>query len=1130
MYKNYTGIFCVPPGRISKLLLIMKLTVFIIVISLMQVSATTFAQRVTLKKNDISLDKLFREIRKQTNYDLLISTTKVRNAKKVNVNFNNTPVSKVLDIALHGSGLTYTIEDKTIVIAEEDVPVVSLKGKEAVPIDIRGRVIDSLGNVLPGASIKVKGTTKAISADAKGEFILQGIEENATLIISFVGYQTKEVAVNGQSWLTISLTADELLSKLNEVVVIGYGSQKRETLTGAVASVKGSELVKTPQPNLSNSFAGRIPGVIASNGSGEPGYDGSSILIRGMSTTGNNSPLIVIDGVANRLGGLERINPDDIESMSVLKDASAAIYGAQAANGVILITTKKGKINKPDLTYSFNQGFVSPTSLPTMADAATFAAIQNEIAYYQNPANGANQRYSSADIEKFRNGSDPLNYPNVNWQKSLLKDYSLQNKHNLSVRGGTEATDYYVSLGKTFQNAIYKGGTTRYDQYNVLANIGVKVNDRLKMNVELSGRKENRLTPQGIGAGSIFQSLFLTYPIIPVYYPNGLVSSGNGAGRNPAVMVNGDIIGDYKSTTSVYNGLLSGSYELPVKGLSIDGFFAVDQQYNYGKGFSKPYVTYQYDRNTNVYNTIKGGPLAPNLNQATENISLITANIKLNYKAQFGPHNLAAFIAYEQSETNDATFSASRLNFLSADLPELSQGGSLPTDYGNSGSSFRNARQNFFGRANYNYKEKYLAEFQLRYDGSSIFPTENRFGLFPGISLGWRLSEESFVKNLSFVDNLKLRLSYGQLGNDKVGANQFLDQFGLQNGLFATGDPAGNVSGIGFNRLANPNITWEVAKKYNIGLDGTVFKNLSFVLNFFKENRSNILTKRNASIPVLTGISSDQIPDENIGSVENKGFETEISYADKIGEFTFNIGGNFTYARNKVLFLDEAPNLIGYQRYTGLPIGSDLLYQADGIFRTQADIDAYPHLPGTIAGDLRYTDVNGDGAITAADRVRTDLTNVPQIVYGINASVTWKQFDLSLLFAGQARARQYLLPDAGTIGNFPSSWADNRWSPSNSDGSFPRVTDRSSTTYGSYRTTFWLRNTSFLRLKNAQIGYNLPQNVASSIKLKAVRIFASGFNLLTITSLKDYDPEGNDGNGYFYPQQKTYNLGINVTF
>ncbi|MDB5158851.1 MAG: SusC/RagA family TonB-linked outer membrane protein, partial [Mucilaginibacter sp.] len=543
-------------SRLSrKLVLIMKLTAFLIAVPLMLVSTFSFGQTISFKGNEVTLDKLFRQIRKQTGYDLLISTTKIKNAKKVNVDFKNTSLHDVLDAALKGTDLTYSIEGKTIVIAEKEISPPDFTRKQELVTDVRGELVDSMDMALPGASIKIKGSSKATLTNQNGKFYLQGVNRDAVLVISYVGYKVQEVPINKQSFLKIKLLADESLS-LREIVVVGYGTQQKETLTGSVESVKGTELAKTPQPNLSNSFAGRVPGIIASNSSGEPGYDGASILIRGKSTIGDNSPLVVIDGVANRLGGLERMDPQDIESVSVLKDASAAIYGAQSANGVIIVTTKKGRLNKPELKYSFSQGIVMPTFLPKMADAATFASIQNEILYYQNPTAGLNQRYSAGELEKFRNGVDPLNYPNVNWLKSLLKDYSIQNKHNLSLRGGTESADYYVSLGKTFQNAIYKNGTTRYDQFNVLANIGVKVNERLKLGIGLSGRKEDRLTPQGIGAADIFQSLYLTYPITPVYYPNGLVSSGNGDGRNPAVMVNGNIVGDYNSSASFYNGTL----------------------------------------------------------------------------------------------------------------------------------------------------------------------------------------------------------------------------------------------------------------------------------------------------------------------------------------------------------------------------------------------------------------------------------------------------------------------------------------------------------------------------------------------------------------------------------------------
>jgi TonB-linked SusC/RagA family outer membrane protein len=1001
---------------------------------------------------------------------------------------------------------------------------------------ISGTVTDEKGVPMPGVSVIIKGSTVGIPTNANGAFEIHVADDAQILVFSFVGYLKIEENITGKTKLAIQLSPDTHSTNLNEVVVVGYGTQKKATLTGSVATVKGEDLAKSPQPNLANSLAGRVPGLVASNASGEPGYDGSTLLVRGRGTNGDNSPLYVIDGVANRLGGIERLNPDDIESLSVLKDGSAAIYGAQAANGVILVTTKKGKIGAPTLSYSYNQGFTQPSNLPKLADAPTFAAIQNEIAYYRTPASGLNQVYSADDIAKFGNGSDPLNYPNTNWEKQVLKSVALQDKQDLSIRGGTDAVNYYVSLGNQYQDGLYKNGATKYKQNNVLSNIGIKVNERLKLGVELSFRREDRTTPAGNSAATLFGLIYNQYPIIPAFYPNGLPSPGDAGGQNPALMVNGDVIGTMKSVTSYFNGTLNGSYQLPIPGLSLDGFLAVDQQVNNTRTFQKPYLTYLYDKNSQTYTPVHGGQTTPQLSQSTETINLITTNLKLNYKHSFGAHNISAFVAVEQSQTNEQTFNAYRINFLSTELPELSQGGSAPTDQGNGGGSYRTARQNYFGRFNYDYKEKYLLEFSLRDDGSTIFAPGHRFGLFPGISVGWRISQEDWMKNSNLFTDLKLRASYGKLGNDRIGANQYLDNFGYSSGVFATGNQI-NATGITYYLLANPNITWEVSQKYNVGIDAVLFHDLSVSLNVFKENRSNILAKRNASIPGVSGISNDQIPDENIGKVNNNGFEAEINYNKQINDFRFNIGGNFTFTKSKVVFLDEAPNTLAYQKVTGQPLGTtlnnnqtDLYYQAMGVFKTQAEIDGYPHLPGTIPGDLKYEDYNHDGTIDASDRVRSDKSNVPEIVYGITAGASYKNFDVNILFSGQADVVQYILPDAGTIANFPSSWADNRWSPTNPNGTYPRVDDRSGTYFSNQRSTFWLRNTSFLRLKNVQLGYNFSQSVASKLKVHAIRLYVSGFNLLTFTSLKDYDPEGQNETGYFYPQQKIYNIGANITF
>ncbi|HEV2480737.1 MAG TPA: TonB-dependent receptor [Puia sp.] len=993
---------------------------------------------------------------------------------------------------------------------------------------ISGTVTDSLGQGMPAVTVTVKGSKAATTTDVNGKFTIHA-SGNATLVFTSVGYVPREEKVGGRSALDIRMFVNGSNQDLNQVIVVGYGTQKKATVTGAVASIQGADLVQSPAPNLSNSLAGRMPGVMALNTSGEPGYDGATILIRGQATLNNNSPLIVIDGVANRLGGLERLNPIDIESVSVLKDASAAIYGAEGANGVILITTKHGKSGRPTVSFDYNEGFMQPSRLPKMADAATFATIQNEISYYDDSAGGLNHIYTPAQIQKFRDGSDPLNYPNQNWEKAVLKNVALQDKQDLAIRGGNDNITYYLSLGNQYQDGLYKNGATKYKQNNVLSNIDVKVNDKLRFGLNLGYRSENRTTPAGIGASAIFDQIYSIYPTIPTYYPNGLPSEGVNGGQNPAVEVNGNLVGTLKSVTNTFNGTLTGSWTLPVKGLSLDGFLGVDQFTNNSKQFAIPWITYQYAQSTNTYTPIKDGPTQPNLNQSTETNTLVTANLKLNYSLQVGLHSFKAFVAYEQSDNNDATFAASRLNFLSSSLQELSQGGTDPTDYGNSGSSSETTRQNYFGRFNYDYAGKYLLEFQLRDDGSSIFAPGHRYGVFPGVSAGWRIAQENFMKNVDWVNDLKLRASYGKLGNDRVSAYQYLDNFSYQSGVFTTGATQNQIV-INYNLLSNPNITWEVSNKYNIGLDGTIFKHLSFELNVFEDKRSNILLPLNASIPGVTGIASSQIPDENIGKAENKGFEANLNYKRSFGKWSFNLGGNFTYARSRVIYQDEAPNTLSYQQATGRPIGSQLLYQAIGIYRTWDQINATPHIPGTQPGDLIYKDVNHDGQITYADEMRASKSNIPWIVYGLTGGASWKNFDLSLLFSGQADVVQYLLPDAGTVGNFPSSWADNRWSPSNPNGTYPRADDRSGEYYGNYRSTFWLRNTSFLRLKNVEVGYTFPHETLRHIGISALRVYANGFNLLTVTSLKDYDPEGNNEQGYFYPQQKIYNLGLNVTF
>lgn len=697
--------------------------------------------------------------------------------------------------------------------------------------------VSSKGVPLAGATVAVKGSSVSTLTDVQGKFSITA-PSNATLVFSHVGKALLEVSLNGKTNIQVEMEDENVT--LGEVVVVGYNTQKKATLTGSISVVKGADLVKSPQPNVSNSLAGRFSGLIVNNRGGEPGYDGSSFMIRGLATTGKNDVLVVVDGVPGQIGGLERLNPNDIESISVLKDASAAIYGSRSANGVILVTTKRGKTGKPSISLSFNQAFTSPTRLPKMADAATYAAINNEIDYYNNPSGGMNQRYSAAEIQKFADGSDPLNYPNTDWAKETLQKTALQSQANLGMSGGTENVRYYLSIGYLNQDGLYKNGATKYKQYNFRTNVDANITKDLKIGVYLSGREEDRVYPTS-SAGNIFRSIYRAYATIPAFYPNGLPSYGI-EGNNPVMMAT-DIGGLNKNPTHVFNGILKANYNISaVKGLSVDGFMAFDKSWSFSKTFSKPYPLYSYNRGSDTYERriVGGASSAATLNESQYNQSQSTYNFKINYQRSFGEHDVSSFVGVEQSQSRSETFGASRINFPTVQTPELSQGGTAATDQNNWGSSFNFTRSSYIGKIAYDYNEKYMLELQARIDGSSIFPKRRQFGFFPSVSAGWRISKESWFKNALFINDLKIRASYGALGNDDVGQFQYFNNYSFANN-FVSGSSI--TPGLDLTKLANPFITWEDTRKTDFGIEGVIFNNFSFEFIHFRQKRSSILAK-----------------------------------------------------------------------------------------------------------------------------------------------------------------------------------------------------------------------------------------------------------------------------------------------
>lgn len=1089
---------------------------------------------INIKSNMIvTVDEVFKMISDQTDYKFIYQDNLFDNHEKVKLEKGEIKVGDLLNMCISDPTISAEFMNNTLRINQltPEPPLPSVEQQQTVS----GTVKDGSGMPLPGVNVVEKGTSNGTTTDFDGNFDLAAAGD-AVLVFSYVGFETTEIEVNNQS--NIAVTLNEDLAKLDEVVVVGYGQKTKTTLTGSVSTAKGEDIIKSPQPNVSNSFAGRLSGVIALNRTGEPGDDGSIIRVRGISTTGDNDPLIVIDGVANRLGGLERINPNDIENISVLKDASAAIYGSQAANGVILITTKRGQKGKPTVSFTTNFGLTSPTTLPDMADAPTYASIINEINYYRSPSNGLNQIYSPEDIKAFANGSDLNNFPNTDWIKESIRSSSPQSNQNISVRGGGEKVNYFTSLGRTTQEGIFVGGINKFEQTNLRSNLDINLSENLKIGVDLNVRKERKHSPVR-NSEDIFRAIYRTYPTIPSRYSNGLLSAGVEQGLNPIILATSQP-GTSNRPSTIINATLNFEYKIPfAEGLSLKGFYSEDRISSLTKTFSKPYTVYQIDKSVNPvkFNEVIGGPNSgtAELTQAQNNVQLVTSNIRLNFDRVFDQHHINAFVAYEQQEHELSDFEAFRSGFLSTQIPEFDLGGGKPEQSSNKGSSERFTRQNYFSRVSYNYAQKYLLELQARYDGSSRFAKDSRWGFFPSVSLGWRISQEDWFDS-NTVDALKIKATYGLLGNDRIDPFQYLNTFSLRPTDYV--DQNNNPLPIFIiAQLANNEITWETAKKLDVGFDVAFSNGFDLEFNYFNERREDLLTSRSGSLPLVSGIVNEYdrdaiIPQENIGKVENQGIETILNFKKKIGAFNLITSANFTYNKNKVIFLDDAEGLPDYQLSKGKPLGSLLLYEAIGIFKTQKDLDDNVKLPGQQLGDLIYRDVNKDGEITELDRVRQDLTNVPQTVYGFSFGGDYKNFDFNILFQGQGKSVQYVAAESGEIGNFFSSWANNRWSPNNTNGTYPRVDVRTSSSIneGLFRSDFWLVNTAFLRLKNVELGYTLPKDVFSKIGVDSARIYFSGFNLATFTKANDVDPEGESSNGQFYPQQKIYNLGLNFNF
>jgi TonB-linked SusC/RagA family outer membrane protein len=1033
---------------------------------------------------------------------------------------------------------------------------------------VSGQVTDETGVGMPGVNVTQKGTTTGAITDVAGKFSLNVENGNSILVFSFVGYTSQEVVVGTQSIINLALQPDQ--STLDEIVVVGYGTQKKVTVTGAVSAIKGADIIKSPAVDLSNSLAGRLPGLVVIQTSGEPGADGASISIRGTNTLGNSAPLIVIDGIPDREGGLGRLNPRDIESISVLKDASAAIYGARAANGAILVTTKRGKSGKPTISYDFNQGFSQPGTIPQMSNSFQYMSIMNELPIYKSipvdqwgaasaaiqatgvydsPTDGIatiNSSYPADLVQRYKAGNtDPWLFPETDWYGATFRDWAPQNRHNLQINGGSEAVRYMASLGTVFQDAIYNNSATKYNQYNFRTNIDAKINKYVNTSLGIMVRREQRRNPT-VGAGSIFRMLMRGRPNEPAVWPNGLPGPDIENGENPyAVATNAT---GYRDEPTDYTQA-QGSVNITnpwIEGLKLTLSGSVDKKNLTTKTFQTPWTLYKWDGTSlgsdglpALEGAIRSNFTDPRLAQRYESVLNTNATAMLSYDKTFASsHNLGVLAGVTRETFEGENFSAYRRNYISSAVDQIFAGGTEGQATG--GSAYERARLGYYGRVQYNYKEKYLAEFIGRYDGSYIFPESSRFGFFPGILLGYNISQEDFF-NVPSVDFLKLRGSFGQMGNDQVFYNGSLQEYAFLS-TYGFGQYPINSAVVNTLRetvLANPNFTWERANNLNIGLDAGLLNNkIDLTLEYFNNRRDQILIQKTGSTPASSGISS-LLPPVNAGKVENKGFEFSVGYNGNANkDLRFRAGLNGGFAKNKIIFMDEIPGAPDYQRQEGNPISAPLLYQSDGAFLNAAEIDAnqldYSAVTGQLLpGDMKFVDFNGDGKIDGDDRVRSQKNGTPTFNFGATFDLTWKNFDLAILLQGATGAQIRVQTESGDIGNFLQYDYSNRWSIENPSSVDPRLASRGDTYYtgGNYGgNTYFMFNKDYIRLKNLELGYTLPSTLLDKAGISNLRIYLNGLNLATIAAQDVFDPEFNTSSGAYYPQSRIVNMGLSLSF
>lgn len=1136
------------------------------------IHASILKSQVNLTLENTTLHEAFEQIRKQYGVSIIYSDNVLNDNATVTIKSLNGTLEEALKILLADQNCTYRVEkDQVILIPASSVNMGPSPVVEQAQNKVKGVVKDNLGDVLPGVNIMVKGSQQGTVTDVDGNFKIEVPYADATLVFSYVGFQPKEVKLGGKTSLNVTLVEDS--KALEEFVVVGYTTQKKATITGSISTITTKDLKQSPTANLNNALAGRMPGLMVNQFSGgEPGVDGADIKIRGFGTYGDKSPIIIVDGVERDMSYLA---PEEIETFTILKDASAtAPYGVRGANGVIIITTKRGKAQeKATVNFKASVGTNNPVKFPTYLGSADYAELYNEAKMNGGTPAGSDDLFSQDVIDGFRNGQGyNWDYFDYAFKPGMQQDYSL------SIRGGSDRARYYVMANYFQQDGNYKhtdltqfNTQAIFKRYNFRANVDVDITKDFYVKVDLAARITDRNAP-GTTASRVVDIANTQPPHLPIVLEdNGNLDNETYVLNNPYGMLYGDylhrfnILGElartgYLNEKKTYlNGSFAIGHKLDfiTKGLKVEGVFSYDAEEGrwinrkldtYSDGYREfgKYATFTpeegtfgsyYMHNLEPYmgkfvrgnrdydqDATIGNSLSHNAAQSRTYYQL-----KLDYMRSFGKHDVTGMVLFNRSTRSH-----------DADVEYRYQG--------------------ITGRATYAYANKYLAEFNIGYNGSENFAKGKRYGTFPAGSIGWVISRENFMQGASdWLNDLKIRASFGQVGSDNLGGRRFAYlayfnggggySFGLNND-FGNGAAGGYYEGD----LANPNLTWEKSNKLNIGIDASFFnEQLTFTADYFKEHRFDIITNLSGGDKLgYPDVVGKDAPLVNSGVVDNQGIDFQIGWSGRIGkDFRYYIKPNFTFARNKIVFMNEIPRDFAWRAGTGKRIDENFVYVFDHFVYDQAEADRLNAMNDGAGfqpwgelhpGDVVYKDLDGDGKITDLnDRTNMGHPRTPEIQFGIPFGIQYKGWDFSVMLQGAANTSLKL--NGAAVWAFPNFGQDqvgkvkpmhlDRWTEATKDNAkYPRLTYGKDDNNKNENSSLFLYNSSYMRVKNVEIGYTLPKSAIRFAGLQNVRVYIQGMNLLTFDGLDDVDvdPETQNGNGAWYPIQRIFNFGIDITY